>query len=150
MTWSDSVDQALCFGWIDGIRRRVDEDRYQIRFTPRRPGSIWSKVNIEKMAKLEESGEMTDAGRKAFEKKSVERSKVYAYERERAELAPEYRRQIEKNKKAAAFWSELSGYKKKTTTHWVMSAKKEETRQRRLKVLIESAEQGLVIPSLRR
>jgi uncharacterized protein YdeI (YjbR/CyaY-like superfamily) len=150
MTWSQSVDVALCFGWIDGIRRRIDDDRYQIRFTPRRSGSIWSAVNIQKMAELEQAGSMTDAGRQAFDKKTVARSKVYSYERENASLAPDYEREIEKNKQAMVFWRELSKSRKRATSHWVMSAKKEETRQRRLKILIESAEQGQVIPMLRR
>ena len=149
-TWSESVDQALCFGWIDGVRYRVDDDRYTIRFTPRRPGSIWSAVNIRKVAALEKKALMTPRGLAAFDKKSVERSKVYASERARATLDPRYEQQIRRDKRAWEFWSALAPYNKKATTHWVMSAKQEATRQRRLGSVIDAAAAGRVIPGLRR
>ena len=151
MSWSESVEQALCFGWIDGIRKKIDDQSYKIRFTPRKPRSIWSAKNIATVEKLKQAGLMTPAGLAAFDENSVERSKVYSYERERAELTEEYERQIEKNKKAWAYWQkEIPPYAKKASTHWVMVAKKEETRQRRLGILIESSAQGLLVPPLRR
>ena len=149
LTWPESVDQALCYGWIDGIRKSIDQQSYRIRFTPRKPRSIWSAVNIAKMQKLKKAGLVTPAGLAAFDKKSIERSRVYSYERETAELSEEFERKIRANKKAWRFWQDLSPYARKATTHWVTSARKEETRLRRLAVLIESAEAGLKVPSLR-
>lgn len=150
MTWSESVDQALCFGWIDGLRKRVDDRRYKIRFTPRRSGSIWSAVNLRKMEQLEEAGLMTDAGRAVFSRRTEERSRVYAYERETAELASEFLAQLEADAEAWKFWQSLGSYNAKAMTHWVMSAKRESTRRRRFVQLLENSKQGQLIPSLRR
>lgn len=151
MAWPESVDEALCFGWIDGLRKKVDEQRYKIRFTPRRPNSIWSKVNIEKMDALVAAGMVHPAGLKAFDKRSADRSKVYAYERETAELSPEFTAQIKANELAWEYFSEklAAGYKR-TSVYWVMRAKQAATRQRRLDILIQSCEEGKKIPSLRR
>ena len=150
LTWPESVDQALCFGWIDGLRKTIDEESYKIRFTPRKPKSIWSLVNIKKMETLQKQGLVTEAGLAAYDKKSVERSKVYSYEREAVELSNEFEQEIRNNDAAWAFWQELAPYARKASTQWVMSAKREETRKRRLGVLIESAAAGLKIPPLRR
>lgn len=150
LTWPESVDQALCYGWIDGLRRSIDEESYKIRFTPRKPRSNWSAVNIAKMKKLKKAGLVTPAGWAAYDKKSVERSKVYSYERETAELSAAFERKIRANRKAWRFWQDLAPHARKATIQWVMSAKKEETRLRRLGILIESAEAGLRIPPLRR
>ncbi len=138
LTWPESVDEALCFGWIDGLRRRIDEETYQIRFTPRRPRSIWSAVNIERFDALLEAGRMTESGRAAFDKKTRERSKVYAYERQNARLSDEFEKRLQNEPRAARFWSSLPAYYKKVTSHWVMSAKRESTRERRLEALIST------------
>ena len=149
-TWSESVDEAICYGWIDGLRRSIDAESYMIRFTPRRPTSIWSAVNIEKVKVLTKKGLMRPAGLKAWENRKHSKSKIYSFEQKPQALAPEYVKQFKKNPKAWAFFSEkLAPSYKKSSIHWVMSAKREDTRQRRLITLIESSEQELKIPLLR-
>jgi uncharacterized protein YdeI (YjbR/CyaY-like superfamily) len=139
MSWSESVDQALCYGWIDGVRRRVDDERYTIRFTPRKPGSIWSAVNIDKVAKLRQQGLMTPAGEAAFARRSEARSRVYSHEREApAELsAAELARFRERPEAWAYFDSCPPGYRRRVL-HIVTGAKKPETRAARLARLIEA------------
>ena len=140
MTWSQAVDQALCFGWIDGVLRRIDDERHMQRFTPRRPGSNWSKINIAKVAKLEHEGLMRPAGRRAFEARSEAKSGIYAFERERpAQLPDAYERRLRANQAAWSYWRAAPPSYRRTATHWVVSAKKEETRERRLEQLIESS-----------
>ncbi|REJ75887.1 MAG: bacteriocin-protection protein [Acidobacteria bacterium] len=150
MTWSEAVDEALCFGWIDGIRKRIDEERYRIRLTPRRPGSTWSAVNLRKFEQLEADGRMTEAGRAVRSQTDVERSKAYSYERDRVELSRDYEAEIRADAAAWEFWSGLSSSRRKATAHWVMSAKREDTRRRRLAILVESSSEGRLIPLLRR
>jgi len=137
MTWSESVDQALCFGWIDGVRRRVDGNRYTIRFTPRRPGSRWSAINIKKVAELEKSGRMLAAGREAFASRTDAKSRTYSYEqRKTITLDPELQRRLERNAKAWTFiQTQPAGYRY-LTTFYVMSAKQDATRVKRLDTLI--------------
>ena len=142
MTWPQSVDEALCFGWIDGVRKRVDEDRYTIRFTPRRPTSIWSAINVARVKELEKEGRMTAAGRAAFEKRDEKKSAIYAYENRPRALAPEYEKELRKNARAAAFFDALPPAFKKLMAFWVMSAKKEETRRKRLARLIAASAAG--------
>jgi uncharacterized protein YdeI (YjbR/CyaY-like superfamily) len=149
MTWSESVDQALCFGWIDGRANSIDEDRYMQRFTPRRPGSNWSKINVEKVAKLTEAGLMRPAGQVAFEKRTDEKTGVYSFERD-TELAPEYEARLRANKAAAEYFDSRPPWYRRTAIHLVMSAKREETRLRRLERLIEDSAAGLDIKELRR
>jgi uncharacterized protein YdeI (YjbR/CyaY-like superfamily) len=150
ITWPESVDEALCFGWIDGIRKSVDDQAYAIRFTPRRPGSHWSKVNLERVSVLIEQGRMAPAGTRAYEARDPERSARYSYERERARFTREQERELRSNADAWAFWkAQPPGYRK-LTTHWVVSAKREETRARRLARLIEDSANGLRIKELRR
>ena len=139
ITWPESVDQALCFGWIDGIRRRIDDVSYSIRFTPRRRGSIWSAVNIRRAKELAKREMMHPAGLCEFEKRSEEKSRIYSYERERAALTPAYEKRFRANKKAWKFFSEQPAGYRRLTAHWVTSAKKEETRARRLTTLIEAS-----------
>jgi uncharacterized protein YdeI (YjbR/CyaY-like superfamily) len=143
ITWPESVDQALCFGWIDGVRRGIDEESYSIRFTPRKPTSNWSSVNIARVAELTEQGLMTPAGLAAFERRTPERSGIYSYERrEKARFDPEQQREFEAHPDAWAFFlSQPPGYRK-TATHWVISAKREETRAKRLATLIEDSAAG--------
>lgn len=144
LTWSESVDEALCFGWIDGIRKRIDETRYVIRFTPRRAGSFWSRVNIAKAEALIRAGRMRAPGRKAFEARELRRVGVYSYEqaRERAVLPPRALAVFRKQEAAWAWWAaETVGYRR-IASWYVISAKREETRARRLDVLIECCARG--------
>ena len=139
LTWPESVEEALCYGWIDGIRRRVDDDRYTIRFTPRNPKSNWSAVNVKLMAKLERSKRMTKAGRDIFEARKDPDSKGYTYEKMDGALDAPRERVFKKDKTAWRYFSEQPpGYRKKMIW-WVMSAKRDDTRDRRLKQLIESS-----------
>jgi uncharacterized protein YdeI (YjbR/CyaY-like superfamily) len=151
MTWPEAVDEALCFGWIDGVRHTIDETSYRNRFTPRRPGSNWSKVNIAKVEALIEQGRMRPAGLKAFEGRTAARSGIYSFEQERpAELAPEYEARIRADADAwADYDSRPPGYRRQVA-HWIMSAKREETRERRLATLIECSRQGRTVPPLTR
>jgi uncharacterized protein YdeI (YjbR/CyaY-like superfamily) len=151
MSWSEAVDQALCFGWIDGRADGIDEDRYMQRFTPRRPGSNWSKINIAKVEKLKQAGLMRPAGLKAFEARSEARSGVYSFEqRDQAKLTPDYERRLQANAAAWDYWRARPPGYRKTATYWVMSAKREETRERRLAQLIDDSAAGLDIKPLRR
>lgn len=150
MTWPQSVEQALCYGWIDGLRKSIDEKSYKIRFTPRRPKSHWSQVNLKMVDELIKNGKMQAAGLAAYEKRDLTKEKLFSYERETAQLKEEYIDQIKSNPKAWDFFKDLAPGYKKQTVHWVMQAKREETRQRRLKILIESSAEGKKIPQLRR
>jgi uncharacterized protein YdeI (YjbR/CyaY-like superfamily) len=149
MTWSESVDQALCFGWIDGKVNTIDADRYMQRFTPRKPGSNWSKINVEKVARLQEAGLMRPAGVAAFERRDLDKVGVYSFERD-VELAPEYEARLRANRKAAEYFDSRPPWYRRTAVHLVMSAKREATRLRRLEQLIEDSAQGLDIKQLRR
>jgi uncharacterized protein YdeI (YjbR/CyaY-like superfamily) len=143
MRWSDSVDQALCYGWIDGVRKGIDEDSYTIRFTPRKAGSIWSAVNIDKVAKLREQGLMTPAGEAAFAQRSEARSRVYSHERETpAELEPADLARFKRHKAAWAYFEACPPGYRKRMLHVVTSAKKPETRAARLDRLIEACAEG--------
>jgi uncharacterized protein YdeI (YjbR/CyaY-like superfamily) len=150
MTWSQSVDEALCYGWIDGLRKSIDEKSYKIRFTPRKPKSIWSAVNIQKIAELTKAGKMRPVGIKAFKKLEEQNSKVYSFEQEKISMDKAFEQKIKANKKAWTFFHALPPSAKKQSVHWVMSAKREDTRLRRLDILIQSSEEGLRIPPLRR
>jgi uncharacterized protein YdeI (YjbR/CyaY-like superfamily) len=137
ITWPESVDEALCFGWIDGIRRRLDDVSYTIRFTPRKARSNWSAVNIARVTELARLGLMAAAGLAAFEKRSDDRSAIYAYEqRHKASLSPAQQRAFRDNAAAWRFFQEQPPWYRRTATYWVISAKKEETRAARLARLI--------------
>jgi len=146
MKWSEAVDQALCFGWIDGRVNSIDAERYRQRFTPRRPGSNWSNVNIAKVAKLTEAGLMRPAGLRAFEARSEARSGIYAFEREAAELPREYERRLRADAAAWEYWRARPPSYRRTATFWVVSAKREDTRERRLEQLIEYSAAGRHVP----
>ncbi len=142
ITWPESVSEALCFGWIDGIRKRVDDDSYTIRFTPRRRGSIWSAVNIKLVRELADQGRMQAAGLKAFEARKPNKSGIYSYEQRRAGLDEPYEGRLRKNTAAWEFFqAQPAGYRK-MMCWWVVSAKKEETRLQRLDKLIEASAKG--------
>jgi uncharacterized protein YdeI (YjbR/CyaY-like superfamily) len=151
MTWSESVDEALCFGWIDGVRRGRDEESYTIRFTPRKKRSTWSKVNVAKAEQLIADGRMRPAGLAAFERRSEDNTGVYSFERDgEATLPTEYEAELRRNRAAAEYFdSRPPGYRS-TAIHLVISAKREETRRRRLRRLIEDSAQGRDIKELRR
>lgn len=143
ITWPESVDEALCVGWIDGIRKTVDDSSYVIRFTPRKPTSNWSEVNIGRVAELTRQGQMHPAGLAAFERRKEERSGIYAYEqRKRAALDSVSARRFQANRKAWKFFQAQAPSYRKVTAWWVISAKREETRQKRLEKLIAESEQG--------
>ena len=143
LTWTESVREALCFGWIDGVRRRIDEDSYSIRFTPRKRGSNWSVINVRHVEELTRAGRMQPAGIEAFEARTPEKTGVYTYEnRHEAKLSPEHEEPFQANERAWEFFqAQPPGYRQ-TAIFWVVSAKREETRNRRLTTLIgDSAQQ---------
>lgn len=142
MTWSQSVDEALCYGWIDGVRKNIDEDSYQIRFTQRKPTSIWSAVNIKKVEALTEQGLMQPAGLASFEKRTESKSKIYSHEKEAVEFPASFRKRFKASKKAWNYFQSLPPSYKKTSIHWVLSAKQEATRIKRLNDLIADSEAG--------
>jgi uncharacterized protein YdeI (YjbR/CyaY-like superfamily) len=143
MSWSQAVDEALCFGWIDGVMHRVDEERHAQRFTPRRPASNWSAVNIAKIEALRAAGKMRPAGEAAFAKRRYDRSAIYTYEqRGEAALSQKQRAALDAAPAAATFFdAQPPGYRK-LAIFWVVSAKKPETRERRLARLIEDSAAG--------
>jgi uncharacterized protein YdeI (YjbR/CyaY-like superfamily) len=143
--WPQARDQALCFGWIDGVRRSLGHEAYTIRFTPRRKGSIWSKVNVERFAALQAAGQMTEAGVHAYEE-NKDKSGLYAYENKLAKLEKDEEALFRRNKSAWADWEQRPPGYRKVVLHWVTSAKRPETRAKRLGILIDSSAAGEKIP----
>jgi uncharacterized protein YdeI (YjbR/CyaY-like superfamily) len=141
ITWPEARDEALCFGWIDGVRHRICDETYRIRFTPRRKGSIWSTVNVGRFAALTAEGRMTEPGVRAYEE-NKHRTGVYSFERETAALTPAETDLLRKNKAAWADWEKRPPGYRKICLHWVTSAKRPETRARRLATLIADSEAG--------
>ena len=151
ITWPESVDGALCFGWIDGVRKSIDPLSYKIRFTPRRPRSIWSAINIKRTKELSKQGLMHPAGLEAFEKRDDDRSAIYSYEqRKTAKLPSEFEKQFRAKTEAWAFFQSQPPWYRRTSTYWIISAKKEETRRKRLATLIDCSLRKRPIPSLTR
>jgi uncharacterized protein YdeI (YjbR/CyaY-like superfamily) len=151
ITWTESVDEALCFGWIDGVRRSIDGDSYSIRFTPRQKRSIWSAVNIKRAGELEELGRMTPAGRAAFAKRTDDRSAVYSHEqRKRPQFEPAQQRRFEADAPAWDWFQRQAPSYRRQATHWVTSAKRPETRERRLATLIADSAAGRTVGPLTR
>jgi uncharacterized protein YdeI (YjbR/CyaY-like superfamily) len=151
VTWPEAVDEALCVGWIDGVRRRVDETSYTIRFTPRRPRSTWSAVNIKRAAELIAEGRMRPAGLAAFERRTDDRSAIYSYEqRHSAALGAEYEGLFRADPGAWAWVAVQPSSYRKAAVWWVISAKREDTRRRRLATLIDDSAHGRRISLLRR
>lgn len=142
MTWPESVDQALCFGWIDGIRRTIDEESYSIRFTPRRPGSNWSKVNLKKVEKLKKAGLMREPGLAAYEKRTEDQTEIYGYETRALKLSPEFRKRFKENEQAWSHFRNQTLYVRKISENWVMCAKREDTRERRFLKLVSACAAG--------
>ena len=151
ITWPESVDEALCFGWIDGIRKSIDEEAYVIRFTPRKRGSVWSNVNVARVKVLTRDGRMHPAGHRAFEGRDAKKSGVYSFEqRHAAKFDGAELKQLRANKAAWKFFeAQPPGYRQ-LVTYWVVSAKKPETRARRLARLIEDSAAGERIRETRR
>jgi uncharacterized protein YdeI (YjbR/CyaY-like superfamily) len=146
---TEAIEQALCFGWIDSIGRRIDEDRYQVRFTPRRKGSVWSEVNIAHVARLTEQGLMQEAGLRAFESRRPDRVAVYSYEQPAdAELDPAQQARLQADPKAWEWFSAQSPSYRRAAVHWVVTAKRAETRDRRLDQLIADSAAGRPVPPL--
>jgi len=140
MTWSESVDQAICFGWIDGIRRSVDNERYSIRFTPRKLTSIWSNVNIKKVGELKKKGLMMKPGLEVFNHRKDSKSRIYSFEKKFTELDDNLERSFKANKIAWDFFVKQAPSYQKTRSHWIMSAKQEKTKITRLNKLIVASE----------
>jgi uncharacterized protein YdeI (YjbR/CyaY-like superfamily) len=150
VTWPESVDEALCAGWIDGIRRSLDGERYVIRFTPRKPGSIWSAINMRRARALAREKRMRPAGLAAFAARRENRVGAYSYEQRPAGLPEPYRSLLKKNRKAWAFFdAQPPGYKR-SVCWWIVSAKREQTRSRRLRQLARDSAAGRRIPQFRR
>jgi uncharacterized protein YdeI (YjbR/CyaY-like superfamily) len=149
ITWPESVDQALCFGWIDGVRKRIDEFSYTIRFTPRKPGSIWSSVNIKRAEALIERGMMQPAGLKAYQARRENKSGIYSYEQRSVNLEEPYSRLLKKDKAAWSFFQAQPPSYRKVVSWWIISAKKEETRLKRLEILVAHSTRGERIPDYR-
>lgn len=148
LTYAQALDEALCFGWIDGVIHSLDEDSFRQRYTPRQPRSNWSRRNIQHVERLKAAGRMTAAGLAAYEARTAQRSGVYSFEEDRPELAPAYLKAIRANKAAWTFFQGRPPGFRRLMTHWIMSAKKEATRRKRLGLLIECASRGRRIPQL--
>lgn len=150
LTWPESVDEALCYGWIDGIRKSIDADRYTIRFTPRKRGSTWSSINVARVKELIRTRRLRAAGRKAFESRDPARTGIYSFEQRPQRLAPEFEKHFRRNKAAWQYFTGQAPWYQRTAIFWVMSAKKEETRSSRLATLIQdSANQKPIKPLTR-
>jgi uncharacterized protein YdeI (YjbR/CyaY-like superfamily) len=151
ITWQESVDQALCFGWIDGIRKSIDAKRYTIRFTPRKPTSIWSAINIKRVGELKKLGLMKKPGLEIFENRDIKKANQYSFEqRQHPTLSPLMLKTFKANKKAWNYFSCMPPGYQKTATWWVISAKQESTVEKRLQQLISDSEHERTIPPLTR
>jgi len=143
ITWPESVDEALCFGWIDGVRHRLDDVSYSIRFTPRKPDSTWSAVNVRRVRILKQQGRMRAAGLARFEQRDRRKAGLYSFEQRRTITLPtRYQRLLKANRKAWAFYQAQAPWYQRTTAFWVISAKREDTRRRRLATLIAECATG--------
>jgi uncharacterized protein YdeI (YjbR/CyaY-like superfamily) len=148
ITYPQALDEALCFGWIDGLRRAVDDSSYMIRFTPRKPDSIWSAVNVRHVERLIKSGQMQKPGLGAFKTRDLKKSQLYSYERYNCKLEAAHEKKFKANPKAWEFFRAQAPWYQRTTTWWVVSAKREETRLKRLATLIEDSQKGRRIGQL--
>jgi uncharacterized protein YdeI (YjbR/CyaY-like superfamily) len=149
LTWEQAVPEALCFGWIDSRVERIDEDAVRQRWTPRRRSSVWSQVNIDLVAQLTEEGRMRPAGLAAFAKRRADRSGIYAYENLERELPADYAQLIAADPRAAHFWAAATPSYRKHATYWVLSAKQQATRDRRMATLVEDCAAGRLIKTQR-
>lgn len=151
ITWPQSVDEALCFGWIDAVRHGIDDECYTIRFTKRKPTSIWSAKNVARIEELRAAGQVAPAGEAAYARRTAERTAVYSFERNEAATLPQgFERKLRANKTAAAYFDAQPPWYRRTSIHWVISAKREATRESRLATLIECSARGEWIGPLKR
>lgn len=150
ITYQNALDEALCFGWIDGIRKSIDASRWMIRFTPRKAKSIWSQVNLKRAAELEQAGAMREAGLRAFHGRDVSRTNLYSSENKGKKLDAASEKKFRANKKAWAWFSKQAPSYQHTAGFWVISAKQETTRAKRLETLIRDSEAGVKVAPLRR
>ncbi|MFW6598478.1 YdeI/OmpD-associated family protein [Propionibacteriaceae bacterium Y2011] len=149
LTWADAVPVALCFGWIDSVSQRIDDDARRQRWTPRKPDSNWSEVNIRHVARLTAAGLMHPAGIAAFERRRADRSGVYSYESSGAVLPPEYDALLRADARASVFWDAATNSYRRLASSWVMSAKQQATRDRRIRQLVDDSASGQLIPGQR-
>ncbi|MGL5818150.1 MAG: YdeI/OmpD-associated family protein, partial [Phycicoccus sp.] len=149
LEWADAVREALCWGWIDSRAERIDVDRMRQRWTPRRPGSIWSNVNIAAVHELVAAGRMQPSGVTAWEARREDRSGIYSFEGDGVELTPEFAARLAGDAAASAFWAIATPSYRRQVTHWVMTAKQEATRERRMTQLLADCAQGRLIPTQR-
>lgn len=150
ITYKAALDEALCFGWIDGVRHAHDEDSFTVRFTRRKALSVWSAVNIKRMGELVAEGRVRPPGEAAFRARREDRSRIYSFENEPRHLDPARVRRFRANRRAWAFYASQAPWYRRTSAFWVMSAKKEETRDRRLATLIECSAAEIPIHELDR
>ncbi len=150
ITYAQALDEALCFGWIDGVRRSVDKDSFSIRFSPRRARSIWSLVNVARVRRLVKAGRMARPGLAAFQARDRQRTGVYSFEQRPSKLSPAHNRKFRAEKSAWEFFQAQAPWYRRTSTYWVLSAKREETREKRLGILIACSGRGEPIPALAR
>jgi len=149
-TYKELVDEALCFGWIDGIRKKINEESYANRFTPRKKKSNWSNVNVNRIKELIKEGRMHPAGLKAFKERDEKRTGVYSFEQTSHQLLPAHEKKFKANKKAWKYFTSKAPWYQRTAIHWVMSAKQEVTRLNRLETLIEDSANERTIKQLTR
>ncbi|MEQ9467619.1 MAG: YdeI/OmpD-associated family protein [Ekhidna sp.] len=150
ITWPESVDQALCFGWIDGIRKKYDAEAYQVRFTPRKPTSHWSHVNIKRMEELKKANLVTPAGLAAYAQRDPKNTGQASFEQKNVALSAPFEKQLKANKKAWDYFNnQLAPSYRKQSIHWVMSAKREETREKRFQTLLDCSTEQTKVPPLK-
>lgn len=149
ISWPESVDEALCYGWIDGVRKRIDDASYTIRFTARKSGSTWSAVNVTRVGALTAEGRMRPAGLEAFARRAADNTAIYAYENRAEDLAPEHKARLRAVPAAAAYWDAQPPSYRRAAAYWVTSAKRQETRERRFETLLEDSAHGRLIPPYR-
>jgi uncharacterized protein YdeI (YjbR/CyaY-like superfamily) len=148
LTYEEAVEESLCFGWIDGLVRRRDEESYQQRFTPRKPTSIWSAINIRKIEALKKAGRMANPGLDVFESRDHKRTNLYSFENRHVTFSPEFEKRFRAKKTAWKFFeAQPPGYRR-LAAFWVMKAKKEETRERRFAQLVEGSQAGTRLPAI--
>lgn len=151
LTWPEAVDEALCFGWIDGVRHRIDAESYTIRFTPRRSGSTWSAVNMRRVRVLVRAGRMSDYGLRVYQERNRKKTGLYSFEQlKTARLSPRHAQRFRANRRAWAWFQAQAPWYRRTATFWVESAKQEETRLRRLAILIRASASSLPVGPLNR
>jgi uncharacterized protein YdeI (YjbR/CyaY-like superfamily) len=149
LTWAAAVEEALCFGWIDSVAQRIDGDAVRQRWTPRRPGSVWSRINVESVARLTEQGRMRPPGLAAFERRRADQTAGYSFEQDELVLPDGYEDRLLADPAAAAFWGVATPTYRKVVTAWILTAKQEQTRERRLAQLIDDSAHGRLVPPQR-